>query len=131
MLVAVSAVASGCGSGERTFTPEEFVEAIDEQGGQLALGEVLTTRSDGVEVHVLRFSGDPEDTQLHDRGTGDATMIVLEDSGQAKDEFARCEAAPLLTCFRAANVVLRFEDMGAADRARVVGAVEGLDQDGG
>ena len=37
---------------------------------------------------------------------------------------------PGLTCFRAANVVLRFEGMAAADRARVSGAVSALASDG-
>lgn len=121
---------AGCGSGERTFTPEEFVEAIDEHGGELELGSVLTTREDGIDVHVVRFADGPDD-QLHGAENGDATMLVLESSGSAEDEFERCEGAPLLTCFRAANVVLRFEDMNAADRARIVAAVGALSDDGG
>jgi hypothetical protein len=76
---------------------------------------------------VVRFSGDAESDQLHGEG-GDATMLVLDDAEAAGAEFARCETAPLLTCFRAANVVLRFEDMSAADRARIVGAVGALAQ---
>ena len=114
---------SGCG-GERTFEPEEFVDEIDENGGELVLGEVLTTREDGVDIHVLRSSAE-EDTQLSGQ-SGSATMLVLGDAGDAEDEFERCESAPVLTCFRVANVVLRFEDMDAADRARIVGAVEAM-----
>ena len=57
-------------------------------------------------------------------------MIVAGDAGSAGDEFDHCEGAADLTCFRAANVVLRFEDMAAADRARVSGAVCARASDG-
>ena len=50
-------------------------------------------------------------------------MIVADDAGSAGDEFDRCDRSADLTCFRAANVVLRFEGMDAADRARISGAV--------
>ena len=122
----VTGMAIGCGSQERTFDAEGFVDEIDAHGAQLELGPVLTTRADGIDVHVLRFSGGDTDSQLHSADTGTATMLVMEDSEAAREEFARCESAPTLTCFRAANVVLRFEEMDATDQARIVGAMEGI-----
>jgi len=56
-------------------------------------------------------------------------MIVADDAGSAGDEFDRCDRSADLTCFRAANVVLRFEGMDAADRARISGAVSALAPD--
>ena len=118
--LALTAIA-GCG-GERTFEPDEFVAEINTHGAELVLGPVLMTRDDGVDVHVLESSTEGE-TQLSGE-SGAATMLVLGDSGAAEDEFERCETAPVLTCFRVANVVLRFEEMDPAERARIVGAVE-------
>ena len=66
-------------------------------------------------------SADPNPQLQSGRSSG--TLIVAADAGSAGAEFDRCEAAADLTCFRAANVVLRFEEMAAADRARVSGAV--------
>ena len=57
-------------------------------------------------------------------------MIVASDADSAGAEFDHCETAADLTCFRAANVVLRFEGMDAADRARISGAVSALASDG-
>jgi hypothetical protein len=126
LMVVVGVLTTGCGSGERTFDTEDFVEEINARGAQLELGPVLTTRSDGVEIHVLDFSGDSSDSQLHSPETGSATMLVMDDSAAAQAEFARCDSSATLTCFRAANVVLRFKEMSAADRARIFGAVEGI-----
>lgn len=119
-------LASGCGSGERNFDAEGFLEEINAQGGELELGPVLTTRDDGLDVHVIKFAGDLTDSQLHSPDSGSGTMIVMGDTEAAEQEFARCDSASALTCFRAANVVLRFEEMGAADRARIFGAVEAI-----
>lgn len=125
-MVVVGSLTTACGSGERTFDTEGFLEEINAQGAQLELGPVLTTRSDGVDIHVLGFSGGSPDSQLHSSDTGSATMLVMDDSAAAQEEFDRCNSSATLTCFRAANVVLRFEEMSAADRARIVGAVEGI-----
>ena len=87
-------------------------------------GPVLTTRDDGVDVHVLRAPSDRgRDPQLsrRQRGSDDARPRRLRGAPRTSSSAAR--PPPVLTCFRAANVVLRFEEMDPADRARIVGAV--------
>ena len=124
---------AACG-GEREFSPEEFVEEINGAGAALALGPVLTENEEGLPVHSVSFteaaptpSGtDGSEADIH----GSATMIAYEDADAARAEFARCETAPILTCFRVANVVLRFEGLAAEDRARLVVAVESLQSEG-
>lgn len=129
LLISLGALGAG-GCGDRVFTPPGFVDAANAEGAELALGPVLTTTDAGVEVYGLESAGtapgsDPN-PQLHSGEKGSATMIVMEDSERARAEFTRCEAAPALTCFRAANVVLRFEQMDAADQARISGALAAL-----
>ncbi len=124
-----AAIVIGCG-GERSFTPEEFVEEINAAGGALALGPVITENEEGEPVRSVSFteaaptpSGNGES---HAHTHGAATMIAYEDADLAREEFTRCETAPVLTCFRVANVVLRFEGLAPEDRARLVVAVEAL-----
>lgn len=130
----VCAVALFACGGERQFSSEEFVAEINDAGAALALGPVLTENEDGLPVHSVNFteaaptpsgSGD-EPADIH----GAATMIAYEDADSAREEFTRCETAPILTCFRVANVVLRFEGLAPEDRARLVVAVEALQSDG-
>jgi hypothetical protein len=130
-LILSAIVIAGCGSQERVFTPVDFLDTINATGADLSLGPVLTTTSEGVDVYVLKYSADATtDPKLSSGDEGAATMIALDNSDQARSEFTRCQAAPLLTCFRAANVVLRFEDMSAAEMTRIVGALQAIEKQG-
>ncbi|MEZ5154843.1 MAG: hypothetical protein R2718_01905 [Solirubrobacterales bacterium] len=125
LALAAPALAAGCG-GEREFGAAEFVDAANGKGAALALGGQVTTTASGEPVYAVRSeSGSDPNPQLEE-GHGGGTMIVAADAGVAADEFERCESAADLTCFRAANIVLRFEEMAAADRARISGAVSAL-----
>lgn len=127
--LAIAVAGSGCGSDERTFTPESFIDAMNSHGAALALGPVLTTNPDGDEIYTVTL------TELAPSATGEgrspasggsATLIVVADSDLARAEFERCERAPLLTCFRAANAVLRVEELQPADQARITTALEAI-----
>jgi hypothetical protein len=130
LLIAVAAlVAVGCG--EEHFSASGFIDAANEQGAELDLGERLATNPAGEEVYPIATAspaGEPN-PQLEGGGSK-GTMIVADDAGSAGDEFDRCDRSADLTCYRAANVVLRFEAMDAADRARISGAVSALASDG-
>ncbi len=103
---------------------------MNANGAALALGPVLTTNPDGEEIHTVTF------TDLAPSATGEgkppvdshgsATLVVVESADTAREEFARCEQAPVLTCFRAANAVLRIEALQAADQARITAALEAI-----
>jgi hypothetical protein len=127
---AAGVLAIGCG-GEREFDAGGFIDAANAKGAELALGEQITTTPADEPVYSVRFAaaGDDPNPQLQS-GRSSGTMIVAADAGSAGDEFDHCESSADLTCFRAANVVLRFEGMAASDRARVSGAVSALASDG-
>lgn len=120
---------AGCGgSEERRFTPQSFVEEINAEGAAVALGDVLTRNERGVEIHAVTFTeaatAATGEGRVGPEEHGSGTLLVLEDAAAAEEEYDRCQPAPSLTCFRAANAVLRFEDLEPADQARVVSALE-------
>lgn len=130
LLIAVAALAA-VGCGEKHYSASGFIEAANEQGAELDLGERLATNPAGEEVYPITTAapGGKPNPQLEGSGSK-GTMIVADDAGSAGDEFDRCDRSADLTCFRAANVVLRFEGMDAADRARISGAVSAFASDG-
>lgn len=137
-VVAVAALTLvACGSSdEPTFTPESFVDAMNEHGAALSLGPVLTTNPDGIDIHIVTFSeldagtepaSDAPPTDVH----GSATLIVLNDDETAEGEYARCQVAPILTCFRGANAVLRVEGLQAVDGNRITAALNEIEAGNG
>lgn len=132
-LLAISLAA--CGDDERQFTAESFIDAMNDNGAALALGPVLTTSPDGIDVNVVEFTGTAPSATGEEAGTeeanGSATLLLFDGSGAAMDEFDRCNVAPALTCFRAANAVLRVEELQPSDQARITTAIEGVRDDAG
>jgi len=131
-LVGVALTAAGCGgSEEREFTPESFIEEMNANGAALELARALTVNAEGVEVYAVTFSEPAQSATGEGKPPADvggsATLIVVADAAGAREEFARCEQAPSLTCFRAANAVLRAEELPAAERARITSALESIE----
>ncbi len=109
VLVVVAAVAAiGCG-GEREFTAEQFIDAANEQGAELELGEEVATTPAGEPVLKISSAPAPDSDPQLQTGSSSGTLVVASDVGSAGAEFDHCEEAADLTCFRVANVVLRFE----------------------
>ncbi|HET6831496.1 MAG TPA: hypothetical protein VFH44_09135 [Solirubrobacterales bacterium] len=129
LIVIAAGLVTGCG--ERDFTATELVDAVNEHGAQLVLGEPVTTNEAGEEVYTVRSTatGAEPNPQL-EGGGGQGALVVADDAGSAADEFDRCESAADLTCFRVANVVLRFSALDAPDQARISGAVSALASEG-
>ena len=134
LATALGAALLAVGCGEKEFTAESFVDAMNDHGATLALGPVITTNPDGIDVHQVTFTeaapsatGEGEETE---EANGDATLLVFDGSGDAEDEFDRCNEAPALTCFRASNAVLRVENLQPSDRARITTAIQGVGDDG-
>ena len=128
ILVLCALFAAGCG-GEREFQVEEFVEAANEEGAGLVLGDSLTSIEEDVEVFAIEFAedgGESEGRHAHSGGS----LIVAGDAASATEEFERCETAVTLTCYRAANVVLFFDAESTPDHiARVDAAIRALGSD--
>jgi hypothetical protein len=128
LLLALLVPLAGCGSGEHEFTPEEFIDTINEHGAGLALGPTVTD-DNGIEVRKVTFTvastnvGSP--TENSEKASG-GTLLVVRDADAAREVFQRCDSVEGLTCFRAANAVLRFERMDGADQARIVTSLEAI-----
>lgn len=126
---------AACG-GERTFTAQEFIDDMNDNGAALALGPVLTTNSDGVDIYSVSLteistgvSSPPKPAPSG--GPGSGSMLILDDADGARSEFARCERSPELTCFRAANAVLRFQALQGGDQARITTAIQAIETEPG
>jgi hypothetical protein len=107
---------AACGSDDRSFSAEEFVEQAEANGMTLKLGESLTTDQEDLELFALRLAGE---------GTG--TLAIADDADAGLAEYERCESAASLFCFRAANAVLVFDsEVPNQDLARVEAAVRAM-----
>lgn len=130
-LLLVTLGIAACG-GEHVFTAQDFVDEMNTHGAAIALGPVLTTNPEGVEIHSLSLTElstgvgtPPESAPAGTPASG--SMLVLSDADGARSEFARCQQSPELTCFRAANAVLRFQALQGADQARIVAALQAIE----
>jgi hypothetical protein len=117
---------AACG-GERTFSAQSLIDELNTEGAGLELREVIATNPDGFDVHEVELAAPAESpTGKVTEPTGHGALVVLEDAGAAEDELTRCEAAPAFTCFRAANAVLRFEDLFPEEQARISTAFQAI-----
>ena len=122
-VLAASALAAGCGEEEPVLSAGEAISELNERGAGLELGAPLD--SSGLEVHAVEFtSGAGDDVHGHAAG---GSLVVATDVDAAREEHARCERALTLLCYRAANIVLRFEGRLAPDQSRrLTSALEAL-----
>jgi hypothetical protein len=124
----------GCGSGERSFSAEEFVAEANAHGANLELGEPLSTSEADVELYSLTIVEPPGGEEIgkgpaieHEHGGG--SLRVTDTVDEAEAEVSRCEQAVSLFCYRAANVVLIFEqDAEPEALSEVVGALRALEE---
>jgi hypothetical protein len=138
--ILIAAAPVGCGSGETTFTAQEFVERANDEGAGLELADQLSSASGAVEVWSVRLSGGAPGSPSPappasgagpspgaDLAHGGGSLAVSEDAEAGAAEFDRCERAVTLTCFRAANVVLRLEGGTPDEVARIEDAVSAME----
>ena len=132
ILVLCALFATGCG-GEREFQAGEFVDAANEEGAGLVLGDSLTSIEEDVEVFAMEFAEDGDHAEDEPKGGhahSGGSLIVAGDAESATEEFERCESAVTLTCYRAANVVLFFDAESTPEHvARVDAAIRALGSD--
>ncbi len=121
------AIATGCG-GERTLDAQEFVEAANNAGAGILLGPALNSVRDDIELYELRFPGNS--ATGGGRGVedehGGGSIAVAADADAATAEFARCEEAVTLICYRAANVAVLLEGVDISEQARIDAAIRKL-----
>ena len=125
---------AGCGSSEKTFTAAEFVDQVNEQGVSLELGRQLPAGSDADAVYAVTLPslpGEPRAADEEGSGRGpNGTLYVYGDPGGAGDRLDACRASGGLLCFRAANIVVVFDqDVGAISSQRLGVAIQRLSSD--
>jgi hypothetical protein len=116
--------------GERSFEAEQFVEEANSHGAGLELGEPLISTEPEVEVYALRVAEEEAERAEEEHAHGGGSLTVMEDGDAALAKYERCEAAATLLCYRAANVVVAFENsLPTDDRSRLDDAVRALGSD--
>lgn len=127
-LAACSAAAAlaACGS-EETFTAEEFVQRVNDEGVALKQGEPLLSEDESKELFAIQIAPVTKLPGSAPEGA-EGSMSVYDDVDGADDELDSCSAAADLLCYRAANVVLVLE--GGGIEAQQLGvAVERISED--
>jgi hypothetical protein len=130
IVTALTALAIGCGGGEETFSANEFVDRANQGGAGIELREELVTTDPELEIWGVSFSGSPSGAAAApgtDLAHGAGSLAVAADAEAGRAEFARCEAAASLICFRAANVVVRLEGANPDEIARLREAVAAME----
>lgn len=121
LAIALAGLLAACGS-ERKFDAVSITAELNDAGAGVELGETLPASADGVEIHELNLDHAKEPGHVH--GTG--ALLVLDDAEAAEEEFARCESAVDFTCFRAANIVIRFIGMSPVDQQLISDSVSAI-----
>lgn len=125
---------SACGSDERSFSAEEFIEEANAHGANLELGEPLSTSDADVELYSLTIDEPPGGEEIGEGPAieaehGGGSLRVTESVDEAEAELSRCEQAVSLFCYRAANVVLIFEqDAEPEALSAIAGALRALEK---
>ena len=110
-----------CGS-EREFDAVSITAELNEAGAGVELGATLPPSADAVEIHELNLDHPKEPGHAHGAGA----LLVLDDAEAAEQEFGRCESAVDFTCFRAANIVIRFTGMSPVDQQLISDSVSAI-----
>jgi hypothetical protein len=103
----------GCGDGGKTFTAQEFIDAVKAEGVELRLGDELVTDEQAKELYAVEL--DPVAELPGEAGADEHTagsLSVYDDTGGADDEIENCRAAADLLCYQAANIVVVLEGGG-------------------
>lgn len=141
----VAAISLIDGEDGQAFDAEGFVEAANEHGAGIELGDELFTDQEDKEIYGLILVEEDEDEaeseveeEEEHHHTG-GSLSVLPDERSAESEIARCRTSLSLLCFRAANVVIALEgdptsggpQRLAAALARLAGPEAGMPEESG
>jgi hypothetical protein len=120
---------AACG-GEKTFSSDEFVDAMHDNGVELEVGQRLFSDDAGKEVYDVSLeplpgAPSPKQGALE---TPHGAMTIHDDVSGADDQLRSCEeAGDELLCFQAANVVVVMEG-GGLEAARLAAAMKKLEE---
>ena len=111
MTVAAAALLLGSCGEEKSFTAEEFVDAVNDEGVALQLGEELFTDEEGKRVYAVELeplAQLPGEVAGHSGGS----ISVYDDAADADSQLESCKGSADLLCYQAANVVVVLEGGG-------------------
>ena len=129
LIIACALIASalpGCGE-EKTFTADEFVDRVNEEGVKLKLGEPLITDDSSKDLYAVELA---QVSRLpgSEAGAVSGSLSEYDEPSGAEDELESCGASADLLCYRLANIVVVLE--GGGIEAQQLGvAVERLGED--
>jgi hypothetical protein len=124
---AILLVAAGCGS-ERTFTAQEFVDEVSDEGVELHLGKPLFTTEGDKELYALELepvADLPGEAHPHNAGS----ISAYDEADAADAEMQSCEASADLLCYRASNVVVVLEGGGGVETQQLGVAIQRLSEE--
>jgi hypothetical protein len=88
LIAAAALAAAGCGSGERDFSAEDFVEEANSHGAALELGAPLQTPQEGAELYEVIFvephAAEPGHGELEGAHGGTLRVTSNADAGEAE-----------------------------------------------
>ncbi len=115
VLAAATAAVAGCGD-SRTFEASEFVDEVNAQGVELSLGDPLFTDEQGKELYAVELKPltDLPGSRSKRAERAGGSLSAYDDPSAAEGEFASCEAAGDLLCYRVSNIVVVLEGGGIA-----------------
>lgn len=111
-IVLATGVLGGDGS-PREFTAQSFVDAANDEGAGIVLGDPLINAQENVKVYGISFekSGGSSSTQESSgEEHGGASLTISPDSDSASQVYDQCEATGTFKCFRANNAALVFDE---------------------
>lgn len=123
----ITLLLAGCGSSERTFSPEGFVDAANADGAGLALGDRLDASREGVDVYGIAFAATGATGGGAPAEDSGGSLLVTASATAALAEYGRCQSGTGLLCFRVANVVVILEGGVAPENvARLTAAAKAM-----
>ena len=108
------ATVAGC-SRERTFSADEFVDQVKEEGVVLHLGEPLVTDDENKKLYAVSLEPlpgavPPVDEEGQPQLSG--SLAVYNDTDGANTGMQSCTASGDLLCYQASNVLVILEGAG-------------------
>ena len=127
-LIALALIWAACGE-EQTFTADEFVERVRDEGVAIELGESLITDDESKQLHTVELEQVVALEGSHGEGAAiSGSLSVSEDADGAGSELEDCRAAADLLCYQAGNVVVVLQG-GGIESQRLGAAMQRLADD--
>jgi hypothetical protein len=127
---ALPALIAGC-SRERTFSADDFVTQVKEEGVELHLGDELVTTDEGKKLYAVSLAplpGSPASGGSEGVSGLNGSLAVYDGTDGADTGMQSCTASGDLLCYQASNILVIIEGNGI-EAQRLGVAIEKLADD--